>query len=178
MKVLLGLGNPGVSYEKTRHNAGFLFLDQLQQDYAFPNFKLEKKFHALISRGQLDEKEFLLAQPQTFMNLSGQAAATLIRFYRLLPEKDLVVIYDDLDLPFGEFKVTRVSPHGHNGVSNIIASLKQKDFLQLRLGTDGRAGERTISGMDYVLQPFSPAELMRLRQEIFPAALEKLRSWL
>lgn len=178
MKVLFGLGNPGVSYEKTRHNAGFLFLDQLQQDYSLPNFKLEKKFHASISRGQLDEKELLLAKPQTFMNLSGQAVTALIRFYRLLPEKDLIVIYDDLDLPFGEFKITRVSPHGHNGISNIIASLKQKDFLQLRLGTDGRAGERTISGMDYVLTPFSPAELSRLRLDIFPTAWEKLRSWL
>ena len=175
---MVGLGNPGASYERTRHNAGFLFLDQLQQDYRFPNFKLEKKFRSLVSRGSLAPTDLLLAQPQTFMNLSGEAVSVICKFYRLQPEKDLIVVYDDLDLAFGEFKITRVSPHGHNGINHIVQLLKQKDFLQLRLGTDHRQGDRTISGMDYVLQPFTGAELVQLRQEIFPVALEKLRVWL
>ena len=128
MKLFVGLGNPGVSYERTRHNAGALFLQKLQLDNCLPNWRLEKKFKALVSRGFLGKTEGLLLLPQTFMNLSGESVGAVLNFYRLQAEKDLVVIYDDLDLEFGRFKIGRQAPHGHNG----IISVKEKSFRRRR----------------------------------------------
>lgn len=179
MKLLVGLGNPGVSYERTRHNAGALFLQKLQLDNCLSSWRLEKKFKALVSRGFLGKTEVLLVLPQTFMNLSGESVFAALNFYRLQAKEDLVLIYDDLDLEFGRFKISRQAPHGHNGVKSVQEKLKINDFLQMRIGVDARGGERKIPGMDYVLQVFSPLELKKLREEIFSQAEAELeRQWL
>lgn len=179
MKLLVGLGNPGISYERTRHNAGALFLQKLQLDNCLPNWRLEKKFKALVSRGFWGKTESLLLLPQTFMNLSGESVAAALNFYRLQAENDLVLIYDDLDLEFGRFKIGRQAPHGHNGIKSVEEKLKTTDFLQARIGVDARGEERKISGMDYVLQVFSAVELQRLREEIFSQVETELeQKWL
>lgn len=178
MKLIVGLGNPGVSYERTRHNVGFLFLEKMQQDNRLTVWKEEKKFKGRVSKGKIADEDWLLLQPQTFMNLAGESVGALMRFYRLQASQDLILVYDDLDLKFGEFKIGRKGPRGHNGVLNVQQILGTTDFLQVRIGTDARAPENKISGMDYVLQTMTGEELVKLREEIFPKVEKELQSWL
>ncbi len=178
MKILVGLGNPGKEYEKTRHNTGALLVDWWRQKQDFPAWKMEKKFRGLVSRGKVHDKEVMLLLPQTFMNLSGESVAAGLNFYRLSAEKDLLVVYDDLDLEFGRYKMSRQAPHGHNGINDIVAKVKSADFAQARVGIDGRGGERKIKGMDYVLMTYNENELQTLKTEIAPLVWEEWEKWL
>ncbi len=179
MKIIVGLGNPGISYEKTRHNLGFLYTSQLQKDYHFSSWKEEKKFKALLSKGEFDGQEVFLLQPQTFMNLSGESVGKICHFYRLNFQEDLILAYDDLDLPFGHFKIAHKGPREHNGLLHIRQVLKTDNFLQIRLGTDSRRlREKRIPGADYVLQNLSNQELQILHDETFPAVNQELLTWL
>lgn len=173
MKLVIGLGNPGKEYAKTRHNAGFLCVDFLQKEWGFEAFAPDKKMSASISSGQVNEEKVLLVKPGTLMNASGTAVQALVNFYKLTP-KDIVVIHDDLDIVPGTFKTTVSSRSaGHNGVEDIIDKLGTQDFFRIRLGI-GRPAEVSgvcISAHDFVLQNFSSEELISLTA-IFPRVKE------
>lgn len=156
MKLIVGLGNPGKKYEKTRHNLGFMAVDFLREAAGAPKFKLNKKCLAEVSKTD----EIIFAKPQTFMNNSGEAVAKLLSFFKLTPA-NLIVIHDDLDLDFGKIKAgAGHGAAGHNGVQSIIGALSTKDFNRHRVGV-GRPAPN-IPSEDYVLQNFSPDESKQL----------------
>lgn len=173
MKLIIGLGNSGEKYKLTRHNAGFLCADFLQKEWDFAPFVLDKKMSADISNGIINNEKVSIVKPQTFMNLSGEAILKLLQFYKLSPS-DIAVIHDDLDIALGKFKVATTSRSaGHNGVQNIIDTLGTKNFLRARLGIGRQArlsidtSSNQLSSEDFVLQNFSPEELVELKK-IFP----------
>ncbi len=169
-----GLGNPGEEYKNTRHNAGFLFADALAEKFGAPEFAYDKKLKSEISEFKIKNSKLkiLLAKPQTFMNKSGEAVAALAKFYKIKPEK-ILVIHDDIDIPFGDLKFSfGRSSAGHKGVESIIKSLKTKNFWRLRIGIQPPGGKRTPADK-IILKKFSPAE-MRILQKVFAAAVSEL----
>ena len=162
MKIIVGLGNPGKQYEGTRHNIGFAIIDNLRQEFGFPEFESNKKFNAEISKNHIGQIETLLAKPQTFMNLSGESVQAVLDFYKLSPE-DIVVIHDDLDIASGKYKVAQDSSSaGHNGVQNIIDKLGTQKFKRIRIGVGEETAEGAIKcrlgAHDFVLGKFTPEE--------------------
>jgi len=168
MKVIVGLGNPGCRYTPTRHNVGFLALDIIKSKIkpCLPasrnqksklSFKLEKKFESEIAKFKLGEEDFLLVKPQTFMNNSGRAVKKIIDFYKIDPQKDLIVIHDDIDIELGKIKIkNKGSSAGHKGAQSIIDALGTDRFLRVRVGV-GRPSEG-IEVEKYVLGRFSQEE--------------------
>lgn len=168
MRLIIGLGNPGKDYEKTRHNAGFLFVDALREKWAFPEFSAEKKFAGSVSAGMRDDEKILLVKPGTFMNRSGESVSTIMKFFKLDPS-DITVIHDDLDLPFGTWKASVGSgAAGHNGVTDIIDRLGTRDFRRIRIGIGRPTDDRDPA--DYVLDRFTAEEESRL-PELFETIL-------
>lgn len=154
MKLIVGLGNPGSEYRDTRHNFGFLVVDALAKAHRIRVWGF--RFHARLGKGRVAGEEVVLLKPRTYMNLSGTAVASALRYYRLEPA-DLIVIHDDLDLPLGRLKITRQGgPAGHKGVASIIEKLGTNSFLRLRLGI-GKP-EAKDDTVDFVLLPFAPEE--------------------
>lgn len=157
VKLIAGLGNPGTRYQWTRHNAGFMVLDRLSE---IAGIQISKKgFSGLCGEGWWKGERLLLLKPLTFMNLSGRSVAEAIRFHKLSPQ-DVVVVHDDLDIPFGRVKLKRGGGHGgHNGLRSILAELGNGDFTRVRVGID-----RPVRGdvVDYVLTPFSREETRQL----------------
>ena len=134
MQIIVGLGNPGLKYKKTRHNIGFRVLDAIRKENDFPKFKSDKKLKAEITKGVLNGKEVLLVKPQTFMNSSGLSVASLTTNYQI-PTTNLIVVHDDFDLPLGEIKIVENSSSGgHHGVQSIIDTLKTQNFTRLKIG--------------------------------------------
>ncbi len=161
MKLIIGLGNPGEKYQKNRHNTGFIILDELKKNWNFSNFEFSKKFNADISEGIFEGDKIILAKPQTFMNNSGEAVQKIMSFYKLAPE-DILVIHDDLDIDFGNYKISNDSgPAGHNGVQDIIDKIGTQNFKRIRVGIEGEEKRKTriIPGDVFVLQDFSVEEL-------------------
>ncbi len=152
--VLVGLGNPGREYRNTRHNVGFMTLDVLCQEI---NIKLSRmQSNALIGSGFVEERKVILAKPQTFMNLSGKPVSSLVKFYKI-PLSQLLVIHDDIDLPFGTLRMRPGGGSaGQKGLASIIQLLGTRDFPRLRIGIGRPPGQ--MSGADYVLQDFSTSE--------------------
>ncbi len=166
--LIVGLGNPGEEYAKTRHNFGFNVVDEMvgRYDAAPSNTKLQAKLWTAKAGGAT----VLLAEPQTFMNLSGSAVAPLLRTKKIELDR-LIVIHDDLDLPFGEIRVSRgASAGGHNGVKSIIEAVGSKDFARVRVGIGRPADERPIE--DYVLARWSAEEKKALPEIIDKAIIE------
>ncbi len=152
--LIVGLGNPGREYAQTRHNAGFMLADALAARLGVRFRRLQ--FKALTTDAPYGEAKIILAKPQTYMNLSGQAVAPLLRFYKIPPER-LLVAYDDLDLPLGAVRLRPKGGHGgHKGMRSIIERLGTQEFPRLRLGIGRPPGRMDAAA--YVLQPFSPAE--------------------
>jgi PTH1 family peptidyl-tRNA hydrolase len=175
LHLIVGLGNPGAKYERTRHNIGFQLMERLAEKWQ-AEWKLEKKFQASVARVTRDGAEAILARPQTFMNASGEAVGPLSVFYRVPPEKLLVAV-DDADLPLGEIRLRASgSSGGHHGLESIEQHLGTRGFARLRMGigrtTDGR---REITG--YVLAPFTKAEAA-LVEEVLKAAAGQVECWL
>jgi len=154
VKIVVGLGNPGIRYHGTRHNIGFLVIDSLAQRL---NIALDRhQCDALTGLAKQNDEPLLLAKPQTFMNHSGAAVAGLLQQYGVVPN-DLVVIYDDLDLPLGRIRVRpNGSAGGHRGVSSIIEHLASTGFCRLRIGIGRPPVGVTV--IDHVLAPFAETE--------------------
>lgn len=162
MKIILGLGNPGAQYERTRHNVGWAVLDELARRHSIAISKRmceARVGDGILLRGEASEK-LLLAKPQTFMNLSGRAAQALLKYYSL-DKSDLLVVGDDLNLPLGKLRLRAGgSDGGHNGLKSISQSLGSKEWARLRFGVGAPdARERSERGTaDYVLRPFEKGE--------------------
>lgn len=152
--LVVGLGNPGREYRESRHNIGFMLVDQLAEELSVRMARVQH--HAVVGSGMLEEIRLILAKPQTYMNLSGNAVASLVRFYNV-PLERLIVVNDDIDLPFG---MLRLRPGGgsagHKGVQSIIERLGTQQFARLRIGVGRPPGSK--QGASYVLQEFSNAE--------------------
>lgn len=168
MKIIVGLGNPGKEYEETRHNAGAMCVDLLKEKLNLPQFKLQKKFRALISEGTFENEKIILAKPQTFMNLSGESVQKLVKFYNC-PLENLIVVYDDVDLPLGKI---RIRPNGsagsHNGMKSIVQTIGSTNFPRVRIGIESR-GECAPEKQDtasFVLHPFSKKEKAEVKKNL------------
>lgn len=150
MKLIVGLGNPGLSYMKTRHNIGFVFLDEIIKKY---NFKIDKeKFLGKYTIEQINDEKIIFLKPQTYMNLSGESISKFVEFYKIKTE-DILVIYDDIDLDVGRIRLKRKgSSGGHNGVENIIECLGTENFNRLKIGI---SKDELIDTKDYVLGKFT-----------------------
>jgi PTH1 family peptidyl-tRNA hydrolase len=170
MKIIAGLGNPGDQYRMTRHNMGFLVLDALADDAGIAGRK--KKFDALIGDGRLGGHRVILVKPQTFMNLSGQSLRQVVDFYQITPE-DLIVVHDDLDLPFGTVRIkVGGGDGGHKGVRSAMDHLGGGAFTRVRLGI-GKPSFKDDTE-DYVLQRFPKTDLETLA-EVVRNACEAVR---
>ncbi|KKP59662.1 MAG: Peptidyl-tRNA hydrolase [Candidatus Magasanikbacteria bacterium GW2011_GWC2_34_16] len=172
MKLIVGLGNPGKEYEKTRHNAGFIALQELAKEINANKFKFEKKFNAEICIGEFNDKKIILAKPQTFMNESGLAVQAITNFYKITPE-NLVVIHDEKDLPIGEYKIqTNRGSAGHNGVKSIIEHLGTKNFVRARIGVAPQTKEIKDTS-DFVLGKFGKEEF-KILDEVTQKIIEEI----
>lgn len=173
MKLIVGLGNPGKQYAAHRHNVGFQIVDLLAERHGL-RFD-SKQGKAQVALGLLHEERVALAKPQTFMNEAGTSVGALMRFYKLEPS-DLLVVYDDLDLPLGVLRVRAGgSSGGHNGMKSIIAVLGSDQFARLRVGIDRPPGRMDPAA--YVLQNFS-APQQDVIERVRPLAADACDSWL
>lgn len=173
MKLIVGLGNPGEKYEATRHNAGFVAVEQLAKAFGFEPFKESLKHQADLSEGEIAGEKVLLVKPNTFMNLSGRSARSLIHFYKVEPQ-DILVIYDEVALDSG---ILRFRPEGsaggHKGIKSLIQELDTSAFHRLRLGVKPLVpfpGDLA----DYVLGKFTEEEKELLQKTLdhVPQAVE------
>ena len=145
MKLLVGLGNPGTEYAKTRHNMGYRAVDEIVRRFCFDTFKKEHK--GQVARGTIAGEKCLILKPETYMNLSGESVQSIVAFYKIRPE-DMIVFHDDLDLPVGKVKVKIAGGSGgHNGIKNIDAHVGQ-NYMRVRIGIDK---SKNIDTADYVL---------------------------
>ena len=161
MKLIVGLGNPGIEYQFTPHNAGFLAIDRIAEECGV--VVSNRRGRALTAKAKLAGQDALLAKPETYMNLSGLSVAALIEELEISPE-DLIVLYDELAFPLGRLRINeRGSANGHNGVKSISASLGTEEWLRIRIGVgkpalaDGR--EIRAGGRDFLLTPMRKQEL-------------------
>ena len=164
MKLIVGLGNPGKQYEQTRHNIGFEVIDAVSSQFAIP--LNQSKFNGLYGMGFYKGEKVILLKPLTYMNLSGESIRAVMDYYQIEVE-DLLVIYDDLDLPVGKVRLRQKgSPGGHNGIKSTVAQLGTQEFNRIRIGIDRPQVEMNIP--DYVLSRFHKDE-----QIINPECCEK-----
>ena len=174
MFLIVGLGNPGAEYAKTRHNAGFLLVQKLAERWK-ANWTFEKKFNARVARADRSGDRVLLCEPQTFMNSSGESVAPLAQFFRV-PLSRLLVAVDDADIPFGEIRLRPGgSSGGHHGLESIEKHLGTREFARLRIGIGRRDSAREIT--DYVLGRFSAAE-SELAEKVLARAAGQTEVWL
>lgn len=179
MKIVVGLGNPGEKYKKSRHNVGFFALDHFanyleESQNLEVQWKNDDKHNASIAKTQYDKNSILLVKPLTMMNLSGQAIRSIIGFYKESPE-DVIVIYDDIDLPLGEVRMRRSGSAGtHNGMKSIITELQTGNFPRIRIGIENRPPElkAKIDLADYVLSNFADNEQEKVRSSLEKTLLE------
>ena len=167
IRLIVGLGNPGADYARTRHNAGFLVVEELAQR-AKAGWNFEKKFHARVAKAERDGRKVLFAEPQTFMNLSGESVSALLSFYQV-PLGQLLVVVDDADLPFGEIRLKpKGSSGGHHGLESIEQHVGSREFARLKVGIGRKDGRREITG--HVLGKFGADEASLLEKVLQRAA--------
>lgn len=173
MKLVVGLGNPGAKYAGTRHNIGFDVIEELAQRFQSPLTEAKHKgVYAIVRKGT--EKAILL-KPLTYMNLSGESIGEVMRYYDIAPE-EVVVIYDDLDLPVGRIRLRQKgSAGGHNGIKSTIAHLGTQNFNRIRIGIDRPAPP--IRVVDYVLGKFTDGEQEKVQQAVVKSA-DAVEAWL
>ncbi len=168
MYIIAGLGNPGREYENTRHNAGFASLDALAKRHGIE--LTTRKFQALVGSGYIDGQKVLLVKPQTYMNLSGESLRAACDFFKVDPEQELIVIYDDISLAPGQLRVRKKgSAGGHNGIKSIIAQLGTQNFLRVKVGVGEKPAGWDLA--DYVLGHFSKEE-QEVMEEAFSRAAD------
>jgi len=182
MKLIIGLGNPDPEYAETRHNVGFIIVDKIAEE-SEAKFEFDKKINAEIAKGKFNDRPVILAKPHTFVNKSGEAVKKLKNKLKIKPA-DIIVVHDDLDIEFGNFKVSfEKNSGGHKGVQNIIDNLKTNKFWRVRIGTanrkvqtarDQNVKEKKKLIKDFVLAKFTPTEKDELKK-IIKGALEGLR---
>lgn len=174
LHLIVGLGNPGADYARTRHNAGFLVVEELAARVS-ASWNLEKKFQARVAKVDRDGRRMLFAEPQTYMNSSGESVGALLSFYRV-PIPQLLVVTDDADLPLGEIRLRgRGSSGGHHGLESIEQHVGTREFARLKVGI-GRttSGRREIT--NYVLGKFS-AEEKPLLEKVLQRAADQAQCW-
>jgi len=172
VKLIVGLGNPGVEYQFTPHNIGFLAVDRIASEAGVEI--RNRQCRALTARMQLGNEPVLLAKPDTYMNLSGMSVRELVAQYEVKPESDLIVIQDELDFPLGTLRIhTRRSSAGHNGIESIIDALGTQDFLRIRIGV--APDHKVEDGKGYLLSPFRKAQLAAV-DEMLDAAAEAVKA--
>ncbi|WP_286033072.1 aminoacyl-tRNA hydrolase [Brachyspira pilosicoli] len=171
-KLVIGLGNPGEEYKNHRHNIGFIIIDKLAQNLSLKFDNNKKK--SLFTRAKLNSTDFILLKPQTFMNLSGESAIYISKFFNIKPE-DIIVIYDDMDIPFGTFKIKKGgSSGGHNGIKSLIAQLQTDDFIRLRVGIGRPSFGKKVN--DYVLSSFSKSERENIDNDLGENVIEAIKT--
>ncbi len=175
MKCIIGLGNIGKEYEYTRHNMGFVMLDKIAEKN---NIKIDKKMKKYIyGEGNINGEKVCLVKPTTYMNLSGEAIVELMNWYKI-DKEDIAVIYDDIDIPFGDVRYRLNGSAGtHNGMRNIIAMIKTEDFARIRVGIENRNGV-PIPLVDYVLQRMSKDEIKTIDDTIYNIVEENVNKFL
>ena len=168
MYVIAGLGNPTAKYEKTRHNVGFDVIDRLAEKY---NIRVsDNRQKALCGPGIIEGEKVLLVKPQTFMNLSGESIGAILNFYKVEPETNLIVIYDDISLEPGRLRIRKKgSAGGHNGIKNIIAHTGTQEFLRIKVGVGEKPQGWDLA--DYVLGRFSKEDREKV-EDAFDRAVE------
>ena len=174
LRLIVGLGNPGKDYARTRHNAGFMVLDLLAGRWK-ARWAREKKFVARVAKANWNSERLILCEPETFMNASGEAVGALTAFYRV-PVDRLLVVVDDADLPIGEIRLrARGSSGGHHGLESIEQHLATREFARLRIGIGrGQTTARQITG--HVLADFSRAE-RDLMEKVVTRACDQVECW-
>lgn len=175
-KLVVGLGNPGEKYKKTRHNTGFIAVEAIALNFSaqggagseqFSAWHLNTKFNAMVSEGVVGNKKIILAKPQTFMNESGKAVKAIAAYYKI-PAENTTVIHDDLDIALGEYKIVKNrGSAGHKGVQSIIDNLGIKDFMRIRIGIGVENKKTSIEA--FVLENFSKEE-----EKIITEVIEKV----
>jgi PTH1 family peptidyl-tRNA hydrolase len=172
--LIVGLGNPGVEYAKTRHNAGFMLADLLAHHWR-ADWNNEKKFQSRIAKAERNGRRLVLCEPQTFMNLSGEAVGALMKFHQL-PLKNLLVAVDDADLPLGEIRLRPSgSSGGHHGLESIEQHVGSREYARLRIGIGRKDSRREISG--HVLGKLGATELA-VMEKVLARAAEQVECWL
>jgi PTH1 family peptidyl-tRNA hydrolase len=167
VKLIVGLGNPGKQYAATRHNIGFMVVDYLAEKLGVKVDKI--KFKSVLGEGFAGREKIVLAKPQTYMNLSGEALLDMVQWYKLDPQ-DILVIYDELDLPVGKLRLRmKGSAGGHNGMKSIIYLLQSDDFPRLRIGI-GRPQNEKIETVNHVLGKFDEEEAKIMGDAVVKAA--------
>lgn len=166
MYVIAGLGNPGKKYENTRHNMGFITIDQLAEKH---DIKIDKlKFRALVGEGRIAGQKVLLVKPQTYMNLSGESIRDVMNFYKLEPE-NLIVIYDDIDIEAGTLRIRKFGSAGtHNGMKSVVYQLQSDRFPRIRLGI---GSQKKGDLVNFVIGGFSKEEVPVLEEAVSNATL-------
>jgi peptidyl-tRNA hydrolase, PTH1 family len=181
MKLIVGLGNPGAQYERTRHNAGFMLADRLR-DLCAPSEIWKSKFQSMMVEGRLAEntdgsgpsEKIAILKPMTYMNLSGRAVADAVRFYKLDPEADIIVLVDDVALPCGQIRIrAKGGTGGHNGLASIQQMLSTSAYCRLRIGIDPPG---IIPQVDYVLGRFTDEQMVETDKAI-KASVDAIRTW-
>lgn len=174
MKLIVGLGNPGPEYAKTRHNAGWMALDQIEKRFNIDT-TTKAQFHAAVTQGHIGGEKVMILRPQTFMNRSGLTVGEAVNFYKLDPQQDLIVLVDDIALPSGKIRLRASgSAGGHNGLSDIQRALGTPNYPRLRIGIDAPGRARQV---DYVLGRFSPDQLAAL-DEAMDMSADAVECWL
>lgn len=159
MKLIVGLGNPGKEYENTRHNIGFMIIDNYLNNPSW-----QKKFNALYTTDMINNEKVIFVKPETYMNLSGNSVIEFVNFYKIEP-KDILVVHDDLDLPFSKIRIkTNSSAGGHNGIKSIINRLNTNSFARLKIGISHNTNGDT---KDFVLGKFNSEEL-KIIKDLYP----------
>ena len=175
VRLIVGLGNPGAEYARTRHNAGFLLVELLAKRWQ-ADWAKEKRFNSCVARTERDGRRTVLCKPQTFMNASGEAVGSLVKFYQVRPQSELVVMMDDADLPLGGIRLRPGgSSGGHHGLESIEQHLGSREYARLRIGIGRKAGAREITG--HVLGRLNAGE-MKIMETVLARAADQVECWL
>ena len=162
MKLIVGLGNPGSEYAKTKHNVGWRFVDRMSERIGATGWKEKEK--GMVAEGRVGAEKVLLVKPMTYMNNSGECVGPLMRWYKLGPE-DVLVVHDDMDIPAGTIRIRKKgSAGGHNGIKSLIAHIGSEKFIRVRIGIGRPLPGRTV--INHVLEPFAAEDVPRIAEAI------------
>jgi len=165
LKIIVGLGNPGIKYRFTRHNVGFMVIEHFANDLE-TKFKRVNSYDSMIAREKFDNQKIIILKPQTYMNLSGQAVKKITSYYKIA-NRDLLIVYDDLNLQLGQIRIRKKgSSGGHNGIESIIQYMGSKDIPRLKLGIGRKTFNPQIDYASYVLSRFEKSEMEKLKSII------------